>query len=118
MGRAILEAVERGKDLPEDDLPRPPVRRDVPQGIGPVSDLLKVLLKMRCEEHEVAQKLVANSDDLEQIAIDDKADVLAMTGWRWEIFGKDAIDLKHGRLALALSKDGKHVEAVELVEED
>jgi ribonuclease D len=118
MGRAILEAVERGKDLPEEDLPEAPHRREVPQGVGPVSDLLKVLLKMRCEEHEVAQKLVANSDDLEQIAIDDNADVLALQGWRREIFGKDAIDLKNGRLALALSKDGKHVEAVELVDDD
>lgn len=118
MGRAILDVVEKGKTLPEDQLPEPPKRKEIPSGIGPVTDLLKVLLKMRCEEHDVAQKLVANSDDLEQIAMHDDAPVLALQGWRNEIFGKDALDLKNGRLALALSKDGKHVEAVELVDDE
>ncbi|SIS71646.1 ribonuclease D [Insolitispirillum peregrinum] len=118
IGKAILDAVERGKSMPDAELPDPPERKELPQGIGPICDLLKVLLKMRCEENDVAQKLVASSDDLEQIALDDEADVLALKGWRREIFGKDAIDLKHGRLALALSKDGKHVEAVELVDEE
>ncbi|MFA7431879.1 MAG: ribonuclease D [Rhodospirillaceae bacterium] len=114
VGKAILDAVERGRNLPEDQLPVPPDRKDIPPGLGPITDLLKVLLKMRCEEHDVAVKLVASSDDLELIADDDKADVAALKGWRWEIFGKDAIDLKHGRLALCLSKDGKRVEAVEI----
>lgn len=114
MGKLILEAVERGRSLPESELPKPPERKELPQGIGPIIDLLKVLLKMRCEDNDVAQKLVANTDDLEQIAVDDNADVAALKGWRREIFGKDAIDLKHGRLALCLSKDGKRVEAVEI----
>jgi len=114
MGQAILEAVAKGKAVPDEDLPRPPARREVPVGIGPVTDLLKVLLKMRCEDNDVAQKLVANSDDLERIACDDGADVAALRGWRKEIFGKDALDLKHGRLALCLSKDGRKVEAVEI----
>jgi ribonuclease D len=118
LGKAILEAVERGRSLPEEALPPAPERRDIPQGIGPITDLLKVLLKMRCEDHDVAQKLVANADDLELIAIDDEAPVAALKGWRREIFGSDALDLKHGRLALCLSKDGKRVEAVELVDDD
>lgn len=114
LGKAILEAVERGKVLPESDLPKPPERKDIPPGLGPITDLLKVLLKMRSEEHDVAAKLIASTDDLELIADDDEADVPALKGWRREIFGKDALDLKHGRLALCLSKDGKRVEAVEI----
>lgn len=117
MGKALLDAVQRAKELPEDALPVAPERKDIPLGTGPICDLLKVLLKMRCEEHGVAQKLVANSDDLELIALDDEADVLALKGWRREVFGSDAIDLKHGRLALAVSRDGKRVEAVELEDE-
>ena len=64
--------------------------------------MLKVLLKARCEAHDVAQKLVANTSDLEQIAANDQADVPALKGWRREIFGSDALKLKHGRLALTL----------------
>lgn len=114
LGKAILDAVERGRTLPEDELPNPPDRKEIPPGLGPVTDLLKVLLKMRSEEHDVAAKLIASTDDLELIADDDNADVPALKGWRREIFGKDALDLKHGRLALCLSKDGKRVEAVEI----
>jgi ribonuclease D len=68
-------------------------------------DLLKVLLKMRCETNEVAQKLVANTADLEVIASDDSADVPALQGWRREIFGDDALALKRGTLGLAVVND-------------
>src|SRR5690606_1984412 len=65
VGAEILEAVNRGLMRPESELPKPPPRQDMPPGLGPLCDLLRVLLKMKCEEHDVAQKLVASSDDLE-----------------------------------------------------
>ena len=60
----------------------------------------KVEYDENCEENEVAPRLVANADDLEQIAADDNADVPALRGWRRELFGEAALALKHGRLAL------------------
>jgi len=111
-GQAILAAVKRGLDIPANQLPPVPPRRDLPAGLGPVVELLRVLLKMRCEDHEVAQKLVASADDLELIAADDEADVPAMSGWRREIFGADALALKHGRLALTTV--GRRVKVVSL----
>lgn len=111
-GQAILAAIKRGLDIPANQLPPVPPRRDLPAGLGPVVELLRVLLKMRCEDHEVAQKLVASADDLELIAADDEADVPAMSGWRHEIFGADALALKHGRLALTTV--GRRVKVVSL----
>lgn len=110
MGASLLEAVARGLALPEGDAPELPPRVDIPRGLGPLTDLLKVLLKHKCEEHHVAQKLVASSSDLDRIAANDKADVPALHGWRREIFGDDALRLKHGELALAAT--GKHVRLV------
>ena len=97
----LLAAVSRGLDRPEDDLPRIERARSLPRGLGPLIDLLKVLLKTKCEASEVAQKLVASTADLERIAADDHADVAALNGWRRELFGRDALALKHGKLALA-----------------
>ena len=57
---------------------------------------------MKCEDHEVAQKLVANTADLDAIAADDNAPVPALSGWRLEVFGQDALALKRGELALAV----------------
>jgi ribonuclease D len=101
LGGEILGAVRRGIEGAAMLTP-PAARADNPPGLGPVMELLRVLLKQCCEQHQVAQKLLASAEDLEAIAADDAADVPALSGWRWEIFGKDAIALKHGRLALTI----------------
>ncbi len=110
IGQAILKAVAEGLAVPEAECPAPPPRAERPAGLGPMIDLLKVLLKMKCETHEVAQKLVANTADLEAIAADDDAQVPALGGWRLEVFGQDALALKNGRLALAA--EGRKVRLV------
>jgi len=112
LGAEILAAVARVLAMPESDYPVPPPRRDPVPGLGPVVELLRVLLKLRCEENDVAQKLVADTEDLEMIAADDEAPVRALHGWRAELFGRDALDLKHGRLALTTG--GKRIKLVRL----
>ncbi len=101
-GRAILKIVQEIRKLPAEALPAVP-RNDGPQRIsGPVSDLLKVLLKGVAAQNKVAARLVATSDDIEAIAADDEADVPALKGWRREIFGDMAIALKSGALSIAV----------------
>ena len=106
----ILAAVARGLAVPDDQCPLPPQIKPLPRGLKPVVDLLKVLLQAKCEEFGVARKLVANSNDLERIAADDRARVPALSGWRRQIFGDDALALKHGKVALAI--DGKALNLV------
>ncbi|MGH7094704.1 MAG: HRDC domain-containing protein, partial [Stellaceae bacterium] len=103
LGREILDAVATGLADPLPPEPQP-AKPDTPSGLGPLVELLRVLLKQRCEDFGVAQKLVASSDDIEAIAADDTADVRALAGWRREIFGGDALALKHGRLALTAGR--------------
>lgn len=99
-GEAILAAVRRGLAVPESEAPKLPPRPEIPSGLGPLIDLLRVLLKLRCDEFEVAQKLIASSSDLERIAADDHAKVPVLNGWRRKVFGEEALALKHGKLAL------------------
>ncbi len=101
-GVELLAAVQRGQAIPESELPSLEPREEAPMGIAPIVELLRVLLKMKCDENHVASKLVASSADLEAIAADDDADVPALHGWRRELFGDDAIALKHGRTALTI----------------
>jgi ribonuclease D len=105
LGNEILEAVQRGLANSNALEVPAPSRADTPPGLGPLIELLRVLLKQRCEEHQVAQKLVATAEDLEAIAADDRASVPAVFGWRYDIFGKDALALKHGRLALTVRRN-------------
>ena len=65
-----------------------------------------MLLKLQCEEHHVAQRLVATTADLEAIAAEAEPEVAALNGWRYEVFGKAALALKRGELGLAI-RDGQ-----------
>jgi ribonuclease D len=102
LGGELLDAIRRGIAAAPSIVPPTPTRADTPPGVGPLLELLRVLLKHCCEQHQVAQKLVASTEDLEAIAADDHAVVPALAGWRYDIFGKDAVALKHGRLALTV----------------
>jgi ribonuclease D len=104
LGKEILDAVAQGL-ADRDPPPAIPQKAQSPPGLGPLIELLRVLLKQRCEDHEVAQKLVASADDLEAIAADDGAAVPALSGWRREVFGGDALALKHGKLALTAGRN-------------
>jgi len=114
MGAGMLATVAQALAVPESEWPVPEARFELPRGLAPVVDLLKVLLKLKCDEHDVAQRLVASSSDLEAIAADDNANVPAMHGWRRSLFGDDALRLKHGKVALALAENAKGLRLIPL----
>jgi ribonuclease D len=99
----ILAAVARG--LARDPKTLPKIERDRRNGgNGATVELLRVLLRHVSESHGVAAKMIATAEDLEAIAADDQASVPALTGWRREMFGAKALELKHGRLALTMEQ--------------
>lgn len=100
IGQGLLAAVARGLALPEADCPEAAPRPVGGGAPGALVDLLKVLLKHKCDEHHVAQRLVATSADLDRLAAGDDPDVPVLRGWRREVFGEAALALKEGRLAL------------------
>jgi ribonuclease D len=106
-GIEILAAVHRGLARDPKTLPKLVRERRSAAG-GATVELLKVLLRQVGEAHGVAPKMIATVEDLEAIAADDRADVAALSGWRRDIFGEKAIELKHGRLALTV-ENGKVV---------
>ncbi|MBU3887359.1 ribonuclease D [Methylosinus sporium] len=102
-GADIVAAVERA--LARDPATLPRIEREKRgSSSGATVELLKVLLRQVAEETGVATKMIATVEDLEAIAADDGADVPALSGWRRAIFGEKALQLKAGRLALAVEK--------------
>jgi ribonuclease D len=110
-GEAILEAVRAGLARDPKSLPRLSRERPVSNGVSATVELLKVLLRMISEQHGVASKVIATVDDLQKIALDDAADVPALSGWRRTMFGEQALKLKRGELALAF--EGGRVVAID-----
>lgn len=112
-GPDLLDAIRQALKDPEAYAPVIERSRLAPSpAAGAVVELLKVLLKARAEDAGVASKLIATVSDLELIANDDNAQTPALTGWRREAFGEDALKLKRGELALVL--DGTRVRVVEV----
>ena len=102
---AIVEAVGQAMALEKGDLPEVPQGRMRPAGNEALADLLRVLLKARAEEVGVAQKLVATAADLDAIARGEKNGIAALKGWRRDVFGKDAMQLCDGEIALSAKGD-------------
>lgn len=105
-GKDIITAIKETLELPDNALPKISRRKPPSQNTDPIVELLKVLLKLVCKSENVAPKLLANVEDLEKIAENDDADVKALNGWRYDIFGKNAIALKNGEVAFAI-KEGE-----------
>ncbi len=107
IGARLMGALKDAAPLDPDELPsREPRRPGLTKDAALVSDLLKLLLKIRAKEAGVAPRLIARSDDLEALAAGVRSELNILKGWRFEEFGRDALALVEGRLAFAI-ENGK-----------
>jgi ribonuclease D len=113
--QGLIVVVNTALDLPKEQMPRLPKHVPSPEGVGAAADLLKVLLKLVTEEHRVAAKVVATSDDIEKIASEgENAKVAALHGWRRELFGEAALKLIRGEICLKF--DQRRIRAIPVEE--
>ncbi|WP_174285468.1 ribonuclease D [Sphingomonas bacterium] len=107
IGARLMAALDGATPMTSDELP---LRDDRKPGLGKdgslVADLLKLLLKIRSRDIDVASKLLARSDELEALAAGVRTGLPMLEGWRFDQFGRDAVDLVEGRLGFAV-KGGK-----------
>lgn len=100
MGKTLLGLISKALNSDPQGWPQPEKRRPLPPAVSATVDILRMLLKIQAAEHSVATKLLSSAEDLEAIALDENADVPALKGWRYEIFGREALALKNGELAI------------------
>ena len=111
----IMRIITKANDAPKDEwptIPDAPTRRPSPA----VVDMLRLVLKHVTDSNGIAPRLIANADDLDQIALGNLDQVKAMKGWRYDIFGKIAEDVKKGRLAITIK--GKSTKLIPVPEDD
>lgn len=107
MGQAFLDIVKRMAQATPDDLPSRTRKKPLPASKAGIIEILKLLLKIKSAEHDITPKRIADQDELEEIIFHgEKADVPAMRGWRYDIFGSLCVGLMEGKVGLFL-KDGK-----------
>ncbi|OXT01513.1 ribonuclease D [Notoacmeibacter marinus] len=100
--QGLLDAVNAALAIADDELPKIERQRRSPEGAGAASELLKVLLRLIAEREGVAPKVLATTDEIEKIAsMGEQADVQALSGWRRDVFGVEALRLLSGDVGLA-----------------
>jgi len=107
MGQTMLDAVHKILQADDATLPKRAKRRNFPATKAGILEMLKLLLKIDAAQHDITPRRIADTDDLQTIALKGaNADVPAMRGWRFEIFGKKCVDLMEGKVGLSL-KNGE-----------
>ena len=101
LANALLEVVAAAESIPVEKAPESESPRSKVQVDQPVADLLRVLLKARAEAFDVAGKLIASAADLDALSSGER-DLPALSGWRRDVFGADALRLCAGEVALAV----------------
>ena len=112
-GASLLTVLAEARELPEDAMPEAPRSKEGPRPSPALVSLLKVLLAAKSEEHHVAPKLLASSEEIDRLATEEAPDVPALHGWRREVYGNAALALKRGEIALGV--DGKRIRLIEVV---
>ncbi|WP_336986830.1 ribonuclease D [Altererythrobacter aquiaggeris] len=102
IGQRMMKVIADAQPLPASEMPEKN-KRGAPLGKegALVADLLKLLLKIRSREIDIASRLLTKSDELEALAAGMR-DLPILNTWRYEVFGKDALELVEGRLAFAV----------------
>ncbi|MEO1921998.1 MAG: ribonuclease D [Sphingomonadales bacterium CG12_big_fil_rev_8_21_14_0_65_65_10] len=102
IGKRLMKTLAGAQPLPEDERPKRKVGAPLGKEGALVADLLKLLLKIRSREIDVASRLLTKSDELEALAAGQRKDLPILEGWRFEVFGRDALELVEGRTGFAV----------------
>jgi len=105
---AIIACVQKAFDLPASEHPQIAKHKKHPENITAALAMLQLLLKISSDQNSIAAPMIANKEDLEAIALG-QTETPALSGWRYDIFGKQAAMLMDGRLKLSLNGKNKKV---------
>jgi ribonuclease D len=109
MAEPVLEAVAAALTTPESDWPLVgPTVDGRAEGTSATIEVLRLALKIVCETEGIAPRLVASTADLEAVAAGARDGVPVLQGWRNIVFGRTALALARGELAIGL-EDGHPV---------
>ena len=107
----IMSAIKIVDAMDPESFPKLLKSNDKLQVNPALADLLRVLLKAKSERSDVAQKMIANTSELDALAAGQR-DLPSLKGWRMDVFGSDALRLCEGTVGLAVK--GNKVKLFEL----
>jgi ribonuclease D len=110
--RALLAALEASLTLPQEQWPSLPSYKPVNDDMQAVIDLLKLLLKHCAAGSDVVPRLIADADDIESLARGKRDGIAVLHGWRYELYGKAALDLLGGSMVIKVDPAARALEFI------
>ena len=114
MGKDILKLIAEVKNRDAGTYPVLPKPYELPRSARSVSKMLRLLLMIKSAENDVAEKLIATPDELDMLAGENNPDINVLKGWRYQIFGKDALELKAGKTAMRYNPEKRRIDLMTL----
>lgn len=106
---SLLEAIKTAQNDNPTEFEKPTARKPLRSGQKSFLEMLKLLLIIVSQQERVASRVLASSDDLHNFAADDE-NVPFLKGWRFDLFGQKAVQLKQGKLCLTYRADKGMIE--------
>lgn len=112
LGTEILEVIQHFGEIPEEEYVVPPKEKPLPSNKTALFELLKLLLKLKSHEQGVVPRIIATEEDLLKFSGRFDKKLPFLKGWRYEIFGKEAEDLRRGNLAISYNPQSRQIEFI------
>ena len=105
----ILDVLSFCRSIAPENYVTPPKEKSLSHSCSALYELLKLLLKIRSQEEGVVAKLIADDDELKMLASFKDKNNPVLKGWRHDIFGRMAVELRSGRLSISFDPQKKSI---------
>ena len=107
----IIDIICKCDKIPPENYVVPPKEKKISSYSTALYELLKLLLKLKAQEHQVVARLIAHDDDLKEFAsAKNDARNPILKGWRKEIFGEAALALRSGKTSISYNPKSHKIE--------
>lgn len=96
----VLACIETALRLPPELYPQLPKKPQGEAKLDGVVNLMAALVELRAHQNKVAVPALASRDELTRLAHGHTHNVSVLTGWRYEMIGKELLELLDGKLSL------------------
>jgi len=110
LGDEIIAVLDHCRNIPECDYVTPPKFKDITDKSSALFELLKLLLKIISIQENIVARLIATDADLHSFAAHKDQDNPILSGWRYQIFGRHALDLREGKTSISYNPKTRVIE--------
>ena len=116
-GRLADEMLDELEHMSVDNKLAKQLKNENVNAVPALYELLKMLLKIVSQREGVVSRLIAGDAVLQKLAAYKDKDNPVLCGWRYEIFGSEALKLRNGELSIRYNPEQKDIEFTDISRE-